>query len=48
VSLKKAVLTGSGAWVVLIGMLHGGLNLGLFRKAESPERPFKVGFLPVT
>ncbi len=47
-SLKKAVFGGSVAWVVLISLLHAGLNLDAFRKTESAERAFKVGFLPVT
>ena len=47
-SFKKAVLGGSAAWIVCVSVLHAGLNLGAFRKAESEERPFKVGFLPVT
>jgi hypothetical protein len=29
-------------------VLHAWLNLGVFRKTESAEHPFKVGFLPVT
>jgi hypothetical protein len=47
-SFKKAVLGSSVAWIILISVLHAGLNLGAFRKAESPEESFKVGFLPVT
>lgn len=47
-SLRKAVLGGSFAWVLCISGLHAWLNLGAFRKSESAERPFKVGFLPVT
>jgi hypothetical protein len=47
-SFKKAVLGGSVAWIALISVLHAWLNLGAFRKTESAEQPFKVGFLPVT
>jgi len=47
-SFKKAVLTGSGLWIVFITGMHAWLNLGAFRKEESAERSFKVGFLPVT
>jgi hypothetical protein len=47
-SLKKTVALSAAAWVVLIGVLHAGLNLDLFRKAEREDHRFKVGFLPVT
>ncbi|HVE43302.1 MAG TPA: hypothetical protein VNM14_25725 [Planctomycetota bacterium] len=47
-SLKKAVFGGSVAWAICISVLHAGLNLGAFKKAESTEQSFKVGFLPVT
>jgi hypothetical protein len=48
VSLKKTVTLSAAAWVVLIGLLHAGMNLDLFRKAERADHQFKVGFLPVT
>jgi hypothetical protein len=47
-SFKKAVLTGSLLWVVFIAGMHAWLNLSIFRKMESGEHSFKVGFLPVT
>ena len=47
-SLKKTVLLGAVAWVAAVSVLHAWLNLDLFRRAESAETPFKVGFLPVT
>jgi hypothetical protein len=47
-SFKKAVLTGTGLWIVAITALHAWLNLGALQKTESKEQSFKVGFLPVT
>ena len=46
--MKKTVTLSAAAWAILIGMLHAGLNLDLFRKAERQDHQFKVGFLPVT
>ena len=48
-SLKKTVVLGSVAWLVLITGLHAWLNLGLFRKTgPQAATTLKVGFLPVT
>jgi NitT/TauT family transport system substrate-binding protein len=47
-SLKKAVLSGSLAWIVVISGLHAWLNLDLFRKKGGAGGTFKVGYLPVT
>jgi hypothetical protein len=47
-TLKKTVAIWATVWVVLISVLHAGLNLNLFRKAETDRKKFKVGFLPVT
>ena len=47
-SLKRAVLIGTGVWVVVITGLHAWLNLELFGRQEPQGRTFKVGFLPVT
>jgi len=47
-SLRKTVLLTAAAWIVVIGVLHAALNLGLFTKAERRATAFKVGFLPVT
>jgi hypothetical protein len=48
VSLGKTVSLSTAVWVLLVGGLHAGLNLNLFRKAEREDHQFKVGFLPVT
>jgi len=48
VSLRKTVTISAAVWLVLIGVLHAGLNLNLFRQAETDRKKFKVGFLPVT
>jgi hypothetical protein len=47
-SFKKTVVLFSGSWVLGITLLHCWLNLGLFKKAETTGKTFKVGFLPVT
>jgi len=47
-SLRKTVAFSAAGWVLLIGALHAGLNLDLFRKKETAGKQFKVGFLPVT
>ena len=47
-SLRKTVAIFAVGWTLLIGALHAGLNLNLFRKAETDRKKFKVGFLPVT
>jgi NitT/TauT family transport system substrate-binding protein len=47
-SLRKTVVVAAGGWIVVIGVLHAALNLGLFTRKERREAPFKVGFLPVT
>ena len=48
-SLKKTVVLGSVAWLVLISGLHAWLNLDLFRKGgPQASTTLKVGFLPVT
>jgi hypothetical protein len=47
-SLRKTVTLSALGWVLLIGGLHAGLNLDLFRKSERADQQFKVGFLPVT
>jgi NitT/TauT family transport system substrate-binding protein len=47
-SLRKTVLVAAGGWIVVIGVLHAALNLGLFTRKERREATFKVGFLPVT
>ena len=49
-TLKKTVLCTGLLWVAGISVLHGWLNLGLFRPAPAGGRTdtFKVGFLPVT
>jgi hypothetical protein len=48
-TLKKAVVLGSVAWIALISGLHAWLNLGLFRKVgPQAATTMKVGFLPVT
>jgi hypothetical protein len=46
--LRKTVTLWAALWVLLIGALHAGLNLDLFRKAQTDRKKFKVGFLPVT
>jgi NitT/TauT family transport system substrate-binding protein len=48
VTLKKAVLLSIVPWVAGITALHAWLNLDLFRPAPAGNRPFRVGFLPVT
>jgi NitT/TauT family transport system substrate-binding protein len=51
-SLRRTVILGSISWLVVISLLHGWLNLGLFDRASrrdlSKPAPFRVGFLPVT
>jgi len=47
-TLKKAVLLSIVPWIAGITALHAWLNLDLFKKAPAGERPFRVGFLPVT
>jgi hypothetical protein len=47
-TLRKSLLLSVIPWVAGISLLHAWLNLDLFRRAQSAEHPFKVGFLPVT
>jgi NitT/TauT family transport system substrate-binding protein len=51
-SMRHTVALGGAAWLVLISLLHGVLNLGLLDRAARSqgklELPFRVGFIPVT
>lgn len=44
---NRTVFVFSGAWILVITLLHCWLNLGVF-KTSPPKGSFKVGFLPVT
>ena len=47
--LRRTLVLGSVAWLVLITGLHAWLNLDLFRKTgPRAATTMKVGFLPVT
>ena len=48
-NLRRTLVLGSVAWLVLIAGLHAWLNLGLLRKTgPQASTTLKVGFLPVT
>lgn len=50
-SLPRKFLLGGLVWLGLVSVLHLWLNLGFFepgRHRADGERPFRVGFLPVT
>ena len=51
-SAQKKIILGTIAWLAVISLLHGWLNLGLFdppaRQTTSGGAPFRVGFIPVT
>ncbi|MFN7140689.1 MAG: ABC transporter substrate-binding protein [Limisphaerales bacterium] len=51
-SFRRTILLWGVAWIALVTVLHGALNLNVRswwgKKAEGTERKFRVGFLPVT
>lgn len=47
--LFRTLLIAGIAWLIVITLLHGGLNLHMFkRKKPGSAAQFRVGFLPVT
>jgi NitT/TauT family transport system substrate-binding protein len=50
VSFRKILITIAIVWLVVITLLHGWLNLHLFahRTAQTDQKKFRIGFLPVT
>ncbi len=51
-SMRRSLVLSLLGWVVVISLLHAGLNQGLFNRPAGRDRggaaPFRVGFLPVT